>query len=154
MIVDEDVVWVSDPETSGGLVRVQETPRLLGKDCQVTIKVVLCLNCIFNEEGMAHCVISYVMNDSQEADSMNSACSVERLMNCVSLDVGFSDCSDKMEMNGISTKLESLPNIVELNILNSSDDSLTTVSMNHHVSTVLVLKSSFRVSLVNYVPCE
>ena len=94
MIVDEDVVWVSDPETSGGLVRVQETPRLLGKDCQVTIKVVLCLNCIFNEEGMAHCVISYVMNDSQEADSMNSACSVERLMNCVSLDVGFSDCTD------------------------------------------------------------
>ena len=60
MISSKDVVWVSDPETGRRLIRVEETPGLLGIDCKVVLQVVVGLNGIFNEESVTLDVIGYI----------------------------------------------------------------------------------------------
>ena len=59
-----------------------------------------------------------------------------------------------MEVDGVPSKLEGLTHIEELDVLDSSDDSLTTVSMDNHVSAELIHKRSLRVSLEKNVSCE
>jgi hypothetical protein len=50
-------------------------------------------------------------------DTVNGAGSVERLLNCVTLNVRVVDDTNQMEVNWISSKLEGLPYIEELNVL-------------------------------------
>ncbi len=85
---------------------------------------------------------------------MYCASSVIGLVNGVSPNVRLSHCADQMEVNGVPTELEPLTYIEELDVLDSSNDSLTAVSMNNHVSTVLVDKRSLWISLDENVSCE
>ena len=70
---------------------------------------------------------------------MDGACSVVRLMNGVTTNIRGMDNSDQMEMNRVATKLEGLAHVEQLDVFNSSDQILTTFSVNHYMSTVLVV---------------
>jgi len=87
MITSENIIWVSNPETGRGLIGIQKAPRLLSPNGQVSFKIVLCFSSIFNEEIVTLNIESYVFNNSQVVHTMNSACSVVRLLNCITLDV-------------------------------------------------------------------
>lgn len=49
-----------NPETSRRLICVEETVRSTGINDQVVNDQILCLNCIFNEDGVAHCLVGNV----------------------------------------------------------------------------------------------
>ena len=60
MISSEDVIWVGDPETGRCLIRVEETPGLLGIDRKVVFQEVIGFNGIFNEESVTFDVVSNI----------------------------------------------------------------------------------------------
>ncbi len=64
MVISEDIGRMSNPEACRSLVRVEETPRLLGQDGEVVLKVVVCFNRVFNEESVPHCVVGNVVNNA------------------------------------------------------------------------------------------
>ena len=72
-------------------------------------------------------------------DTVNSAGSVERLLNSVALNVRVVNDSNQMEVNRVSTKLEGLPYIKELDVLNPSYQVLHAIGMHHDLGTILIL---------------
>jgi hypothetical protein len=62
-------------------------------------------------------VVCNILSHSEVVDTVNGAGSVVGLLNCVALNVRVVDDTNQMEVNGISSKLEGLPYIEELNIL-------------------------------------
>ena len=66
---------------------------------------------------MALNVVCNVLSHSEVVDTVNSAGSVVRLLNSVTLDVRIVDDTNQMEVNWIPTKLEGLPYIEELDVL-------------------------------------
>ena len=73
---------------------------------------------------MALNVVCYVLSHSEVVDTVNGASSVVRLLNSVTLNVRVVDDTNQMEVNRIPTKLEGLPYIEELDVLNSGDQIL------------------------------
>jgi hypothetical protein len=69
-------------------------------------------------------VVCYVLSHSEVVDTVNGASSVVRLLNSVTLNVRVVDDTNQMEVNRIPTKLEGLPYIEELDVLNSGDQIL------------------------------
>ena len=53
MVADEDIVWISDPEASRGLIGVEQTPRTANVNYQVVFDIVLGLYGIFDENCVA-----------------------------------------------------------------------------------------------------
>jgi len=69
---------------------------------------------------------------------MNRTGPVEGLMDSVTSDVGLGDRANQMEVNRIPSELECLTYIEELDVFDSSNNRLATVSVNDNVSTVLI----------------
>jgi len=44
---------------------------------------ILCLDSIFNEDGVTHSVVDYVVHDVEVADGMDSNCPVVSLVDCI-----------------------------------------------------------------------
>lgn len=80
MVLNEIVVWISDPEASWCLVRVQKRPTPLCLHDQVLVDVVLLFNGILNEDCVALDVVANVLHDSQVVRAMQCEGSVETLM--------------------------------------------------------------------------
>ena len=72
-------------------------------------------------------------------------------MDSVTLDKGFGNCSNDVEMDWISTKFESLTDIKELYIQNSSDTRFILGIMEHDVGSILILWGGQRISLILHV---
>lgn len=70
---------------------------------------------------------------------MNSAGSVERLLYSVTLNIRVVNDSNQMEVNRIPTKLEGLPYIEELDVLDPSYQVLHAIGMHHDLGTILIL---------------
>ena len=70
---------------------------------------------------------------------MNGARSVVGLVNSITNDVGIMNSSYLMEMNWVSTELEGLTNVKELNVGYPCNQQATIIGMNHHVSAILIL---------------
>jgi len=87
MVIDEDVVWMSDPEASWGLISIQKTPGSLSLNDQIVFDVVVSLNGIFNEDGVTFNFISNVVFKSQVMSSVKCESSVITLMSSESLGV-------------------------------------------------------------------
>lgn len=87
VVIADDVVRVSDPERSRGLVSVQQTPRATHVHNQVALDQVFGLDSILDKDGMAHSVISNIVLHAKVVDAMDRHSSVERVMNGVVADV-------------------------------------------------------------------
>jgi len=111
-IVGENVVWVSNPEATWALVSVEQTHRLLDLDRQVVVINVLGLSCIFNEEGVAHCIKCHIVSHSKVVNSVSGHSAIVSLMNGVASDVGFVHGADHVEMDWVTAKFESLTHIL------------------------------------------
>ena len=116
MVISHNIIGVCNPERSGGLVCVEETPRSLSLNSQIAVNIVVCFDCVFNEECVTHSIVSNILLYSQVLDTMDCYCSVVRVIDGVSHCIRVFNCSDDMEMTRISTKLESLTNISHFNI--------------------------------------
>lgn len=75
---------------------------------------------------MAFAFINNVVGQSQEMGSMHSKSSVVTLMNSISMSIGLMNCTNHMEMNGISSDLESLTDICELSVGQSTSERVVT----------------------------
>lgn len=126
MVVNEVVVWMGNPEAAWCLICVQKTPGSLGLHNQVLGDVVLGLNSVFNENGVALNFVSNVAFESQVMSSMDCESSVEALMDSDLFDVGFVDCTDHMEMDSISSQFEGLANIGEFDVVESGNQRVIT----------------------------
>lgn len=151
MVANKNVVWVGNPETSWGLIGVEQTPRAASADDEIVLDDVLRFDSIFNEDVVAHRVVNDVVLDREILNSVDSHCSVISLMNGIALDQRLSHCADNMEMDGVSAQLERLADIKELCVQNSTDTGLVFWVVNHDVRAVLILRGCLRVSLVFYV---
>ena len=82
-IVCENVVWMSDPETTWRLVGVQQTHRLLNFYGKIVIIVVVGLSSIFNKVGMSHRIVGHIVLDSEVLNTVSSdgsiVCLVDRI---------------------------------------------------------------------------
>ena len=119
MISSQNIVRVCDPETSRCLIRIKKTPRFLCQYSQIMFQIVLGLSCIFNEECMSFYIIGYIIYQSEIVNTVNSASTIIRLMNRISLDIGVMNSSDQVEVNWITTELKFLSTIKEFNVFNS-----------------------------------
>ena len=124
MIVSEYIIWMRDPEACWALIGIKKGERGLGTNCKIPDQSIFGFCCIFNKEGVTHCVISYISLNCQIVDSMQCACSIVGMMDGIVFDVGFCNSADHMEMKRISSKLECLTDLSELNILNSTFNRL------------------------------
>ena len=103
---------------------------------------------------MAFNIERHIFNNSQVVDTVKSASSVKRLLDSVSFNVRVMNDTYQMEMNRISSKLECLPNIEEVNIFNSSSQSFHTIRMYHYLCTVFSLCRSLWISSEYNVSCQ
>ena len=126
----------------------------MGTDNQVMINYILCLDSIFNEDGVTHSVVNDVVHDVEVADSMDSHCSVVSLVDCITFYERFRNCSYNMEMDWISAEFESLANVVKFRVKDSSDARFIFRVMDHDMCAVLVFSRRLRVSLVLHISCQ
>ena len=103
---------------------------------------------------MALNVVRNVLSYSEVVDTVNSAGSVERLLNSVTLNVRVVNDSDQMEVNRIPTKLEGLPYIEELNVLNPGYQVLHAIGMHHDLGTILILGRGLGISSIEHISGE
>jgi hypothetical protein len=79
-IINEDIVWMSNPEASRSLIRVQKTPRSLCLHNQITFDIVVGFNSIFNKDGVTFNFIGNVVFKSQVMSSVKCKGSIISLM--------------------------------------------------------------------------
>lgn len=97
-------------------------------------------NAILNEVGVAHDPISNILLDLQIMDTVDGAGSVETIVNSVTVDIRFVDCTNQMEMDSVSTHLEGLACISNFRVGNSGDCSVILERSNtHDVNTPKIL---------------
>ena len=94
---------------------------------------VLGFSSIFNEEGMSHRVEGEVIDDPQVVHSMYGHCSVVTMMNRVMSRIRFVHSSNHVEVDRVAPELESLANISQLNVLNSSNDRFISFAVDHYM---------------------
>jgi len=138
VVVNEVVVWVCDPETTGRSIGVEETPRSLSHRNKVSMNLVVSLNCVLDEDIVTHSVVDDIVSNSEIACTVHGEGSVETGIDGVSNDVGLVHVTDHMEMDGISTQLESLSHVAELNIAQASLERVITDGMEEDSCSVLV----------------
>jgi hypothetical protein len=146
MVASENVVRMSDPETSRRLISVEEGPTTLSLNDQVVFNQILGLSSVLNENSVAHSIVGYIVDDLEVVHSMKSNGTIVSLMDGVVPSIGLVNGTDHMEMNRVATQLESLTHICEFNILNLSNDRLISRGVKHDVSTEHVLVGSLRVT--------
>ena len=69
MVSNEMVVWMSYPESSRGLISVENTPRSFDRDDQVVFEIVVCLNCVFNKDVMTFSFVNYIVFGGSQTPS-------------------------------------------------------------------------------------
>ena len=145
------IIRVRDPEGRWSLVGVQKTPGPAGVDDQVPLDEVVSLDGILYEHGVAHTVIDDVILDSQVVDAVDGHATIVGLVNCIVADVGVLYVSAHVEVNRIPSKLESLANIGQLDVLDPSHHWPLAARVEHDVATVLVSSRSPRIASENDV---
>jgi len=120
-VVNHSVVGMGNPEATGGLISGQQTIGSFCSNGQIVIVDILCLSSIFNEEGMTHGVIGDVVEHSEVVNSMSGHSTVVGLVDSVTTHVRLVHSSNHMVMEGVATKLEGLTNILEFDVLDSSN---------------------------------
>jgi hypothetical protein len=70
---------------------------------------------------MSFAMVIYVSFDSKIVYTVNSCATIPRLPERIASHVGLSDFSNHMEVDWISSKLERLTNVVEINIFYSTN---------------------------------
>jgi hypothetical protein len=138
VVSSEDVIRMSDPEASWCHVSVKKTERSMNLDNEIVLDQVLCLCCIFNKEGVSHCVVSEVLLNSEVVYSVESNGSVISSGNGVPNNVGVVHSSNHMEMDGVSTELESLTDILKLDVTNFSYKRFITRGVEHDLGSILI----------------
>lgn len=151
VVVNEDVIRMSDPERTRGLIGVEQGPTAFGLDDKVILQSVLGLGSVLNEDGVAHGIVSDVVLDLEVVDSMEGDSTIISLMDRVVTSVGLVNGTNHMEMNGIATQLESLTDIGKLNVLDSANNRFITRRMEHNVSTKHIPVRSLRITSVDDV---
>jgi hypothetical protein len=124
VIASENIVRMSDPETSRRLISVEERPTTLCLNNQVILDQILSLSSVFNKDSVAHGIVGNVIDDLEIVHSMESDGTIVSLMDSVIPGIGLVNCSNHMEMNGVATQLESLTHICEFNVFNLANDRL------------------------------
>ena len=102
MVFNEDVIRMSDPERTRGLIGVEQGPTAFGLDDKVILQSVLGLGSVLNEDGVAHSVIGDVVLNLQVVNTMDSHSSVEGMVNGVVSHIGVVDSANHMEMNRVA----------------------------------------------------
>jgi hypothetical protein len=126
----------------------------MGTDNQVMVNYILCLDSIFNEDGMTHSIVDDVVHDVEVADSMDSHCSVVSLVDCITFYERFGNCSNNMEMDWVSAEFESLADVVKFRVKDPSNARFIFGVMDHDMRAVLVFSRRLRVSLVLHISCQ
>jgi hypothetical protein len=139
MVASDYVIWMGDPNTSWRLICVQKTHRSSSINNQIVLDQILCLSGILNKDGVAQVLVSHIVLDLQVVYSMNGHSSVVSLPDSIVSDIGLVDCSNHMEMDWVSSKLEGLTHVVELYILNPSNARFISWGVDHDVGSILVL---------------
>lgn len=116
MVVYEIVVWICNPEAGWSLIGVKKTPRSLCHNDEVSCDVVVSFNAVFDEDCVAHAIVSNIICNSQILVSMDCKSSVERGVDSVTQGIRFMNSTNKMEMNRISTDFEGLSNLRKLSV--------------------------------------
>ena len=101
MVANKDIIWISDPEASRGLIGVEQTPRTANVNYQVVLDIVLGLYGVFDENCVAHSMVGYVILNAQVVNTVNSDGSVIRVMDCIVPNVRRLNCSNHMEMDRV-----------------------------------------------------
>ena len=119
VVISDNVIWVCDPDASRSLISVEKTPGTTHVNDQIVLNQVLRLSSIFNEDSVAHRVISYVVLDSEVVDTVNCDCTVEGVMDGIISHIRRVHCANHMEVNRVATKDEGLADIGELDAIDS-----------------------------------
>jgi hypothetical protein len=139
MVVNENVVWVGDPNTSGGLIGVEQTPGPLGLGDEILVDVVVSFDGVLDEDIVALDVVDDVLHNSQIVVTVNSDSSVESSVDRDTLNVGVVDVTYHVEMDGVSAHLEGLTDVSELDVAELGSERVVTVGMEEDGSSILVL---------------
>jgi len=154
MILDKVVVWIGDPDASRCLISVEQWPTPLCLHDKVLVDIVLLLDSIFNEDCMALHIIRNIVHETKVVSSMNSESSVETGMSSKSLAVRLVNSTNHMEMDSVSSDLESLSDIMKLNVIESCNKWVITLGVKEENSTILVLWWIVWATLIFDVSCE
>lgn len=154
MVVDEIVVWVGDPEAGWRLICVQERPTSLGLHDQVSFDVVLLFNGVLDEDDVTFDIVSNVVDESHVMRTVKGESSVETGVSTKTSAVRPVDGTDHVEMDSVATNLEGLADLIELNILKSSNQRVVTLRVQEDGSTILVGGRVLWITSVLDVSCE
>lgn len=139
VIVPDDVVRVSDPDASRGLIRVEQTPRAANINNQIAFDEVSCLGSILDEDSVSHGVIGNIVLHAKVMDSVDGHCPIESVMDSIVPHVGRVYSTDHVEVNWVRAKDEGLANIVKLDTVDSGGRGLITWGVHDDHCTVLVI---------------
>lgn len=126
VVASHDVVGVSDPDASWGLIGVEQTPGTSCVDNQIVLNEILGLSSILNEDSVAHVLVCDVVLDSEVVHTMNRHSSVVCLPDGIVSHIGVMNSTNHMEMDWVATQFEGLAYVEELNILNPSNAGFVT----------------------------
>jgi hypothetical protein len=116
MIIEDMVVWMSDPETSRGLICVQQTPGSLYLHDKISFAIVVCLNSILDKEDVTFAFVNNIVCQSQVVSSVHCECSIVTLMNGITVRIRVMNGTNHVEMDSISSKFECLTDISEFGV--------------------------------------
>ena len=85
MVANEDIVRMSNPETSRAVISIKQTPRATSTHNQVVLDNIFGFDCILYEDVVSHRIVNNVAINCEVLDCVNRHCSVVRLMDCVAL---------------------------------------------------------------------
>jgi len=148
VVANKDIIWISDPEASRGLIGVEQTPRAANVKYQVVFDIVLGLDGVFDENCVAHSTVGYIVLNAQVVNAVNSDGSVVGVMDCIISNVRRLDCSNHMEMDRVGAQNESLTNIEQFNVVDSCSGRLVGGRMHNNNSTILICFRGHRLALI------
>ena len=117
MVATEDIVGVSDPETGGGLVSVEQTHGAAHVNNQVVLDEVLGLGGVLNKDGVTHSVVGHIVLHAQVVHAMDGHSSIEGVMDGVVAHVRSVHCADHVEVDGVAAQNEGLATVFQLNAI-------------------------------------
>ena len=116
MVIVHMIVWISEPDASWCLVRVEERPRSFRHHNQIASDDVFCFYSVFNEYVVTHSIENDIVFNQEFVDAMDGYCSVVTRVDRVAFNVGLINSADHMEVNGVSPNLKGLTHVGELNV--------------------------------------
>ena len=136
-ITSQIIVWVGNPEARRSHVSVQERVTRLSLDDKITLNAVLGLDTVLEEDGMTFRVVVYVANDAEVFDSVKGCASIEGIEEYIIHDVAVMNFAIHIEIDGITTHLTGLTDVLELNVRETADVRVVTRGVKQDKSTIL-----------------